>query len=267
MRSLESSSVSRSGRSVAAIDHAVEDQCFSVAGWPLFEEEIREVAGIIECRPATLKRTPASPVSIWRRFSGPLPRVSRALDVRLVVGLTRSSRRGFVERIEPAAWVARDGRDPFVYGCKHTLDTSNSARKGGVRTACFIGEDASNTDQIDERFVAQCIEDFCRDGTADRLSTIHGYDCLRIADNGPRSARLPGHECSKGFDCGLCRDDFAPDGNRQLQTTWRKLIHRAEQFLSQWELVRIDTVESPRAWDGLEGVRFGSLDGWPLWDP
>ena len=246
--------------SLPPADRAVETQCFAVAGFPLFDDEVKKVASVVGCSPATLKRIPAHPAMIWRRFNGPIPTIRRTLDIRLVAGLTHSSGAGFVERIEPAAWIAMDGD---IYGRKHFLDSSNNTRKGGVRTACFIGEDASSVGQIEERFVAQCLEDFCAPGTRGRLASIHGYERLRIAHNGPsRDPRLPGFSYACGTGCD-CRDDYAPDGNRRLPTPWRRLLHRAEQFLSEWELVRISV---PDAWYGT-GVRYGDLDGWPLGVP
>lgn len=251
-------------KAIDLLDRAVVEDCYVVAGWPLFEDEIKEAAAIIGRRPSALTATAATPLAVWRRLGGPLPKIERSLDVRLVVGLTMSEMMGFVEHIDPAAWVARDGKPPYIYGCRHMFASSNSTRKGGVRTASFIGENPSDEDQIAERFVAQCLEDFCSDGTRYRLASKHGWERLRIAHNGPsRTAAFPDYTCAYSLGCELCRDDFAPDGNRRLPTTWRKLLHRADRFLSEWELVRI---ESPQDWNGTN-VRPGELNGWPMGEP
>jgi hypothetical protein len=249
----------RAGR-LNPLDLTVEDPFHLVAGWPLSGDEIREVAATIGCQTKALQTAPAAPLAVWRRLGGPIPRITRSLDVRLVAGLLDSNLYGIVEYIDPAAWVTRDGELPFVYGAKHSLDSSKITRKGGVRTATFIGEDPSNADQIAERFVAQCIEDFCTNYARIRLQKVHGYECLQLAHNGPsRSARLPEHNWCGG-NCDLCEDEFLPDGNRHVSTTWRRLFHCAERFLSQWELVRIDV---PAVWDA---PRVGpcELEGWPL---
>jgi hypothetical protein len=242
----------------APIDRSVEDPCFVVAGWPLFEDEISDVAAIVGCRPSALKRSPGAPLSMWRRLGGPVPVISRSLDARLAAALMFSAGRNLVDYIDPVAWVARDGVSPFVYGSKHFIDSTNSVRKGGVRTARFIGEDES---KINERFVAQCLQDFCSDGTLVRLCSVHGYDGLRIADNGPRDPQLPDFEGTCDLGCDLCSDGWF--GNFQVQTTWRKLFHRAEQFLAEWELVRINVSGE---WSGPD-LRYGDLDGWPLGEP
>lgn len=244
------------------LDLTVEDPFYLVSGWPLSVDEVSEVAVAIGCKPKALMTTPALPASVWRRLGGPIPQIIRSLDIRLVAALIVSSGHDFVDYIHPAAWIERSGECPFVYGAKHFLDGSTGPRKGAVRTATFIGEDPWNANRIAERFISQCIEDFCADGTRIRLQRTHGHECLEIVHNGPsRSARFPDHDwCERG--CVLCEYDFLPDGNRRAPTTWRKLFHRAERFLAQWELVRINTSNLLE-----QQPRFREFDGWPLWRP